>query len=73
LQNALPANGPREHYMRARLEVDADAREMVQVFSDQDSSLVSVFVAANALVCRPPDAPASAVGAMVDVLPMGGA
>jgi molybdopterin molybdotransferase len=73
LQNALPANGPREHYMRARLELDGEGRQTVQVFGDQDSSLVSVFVAANALVRLLPGAPACAAGAMVDVLPMGGA
>ena len=72
LKKALPANGPREHYMRARLELDDEGRQTVQVFGDQDSSLVSVFVAANALVRLLPGTPASAAGAMVDVLPMGG-
>jgi len=71
LLEALPANGPREHYLRARLEVDSHGRQIVQAFSDQDSSLVSVFAAANALVRLPPGAPASDAGALVDVLPLG--
>jgi len=72
LLHGLPANGPREHYLRARLEVDEGGQQMVKAFEDQDSSLISVFAAANALIRLPPDAPESAAGAMVDVLPLGG-
>jgi molybdopterin molybdotransferase len=68
LTRALPANGPREHYLRALLEVDAEGRQMVRAFEDQDSSLISVFAAANAMIRLPADAPAQNVGAMVDVL-----
>jgi molybdopterin molybdotransferase len=70
LTRALPANGPREHYLRALLEVDAEGRQIVRAFEDQDSSLISVFAAANALIRLPADAPALGVGAMVDVLPL---
>jgi molybdopterin molybdotransferase len=70
LTRGLPANGPREHYLRARLEVDADGQQMVRAFEDQDSSLISVFAAANALIRLPADTPALAEGAMVDVLPL---
>jgi molybdopterin molybdotransferase len=45
----------------------------VQAFEDQDSSLISVFTAANALIRLMPDAPATAAGAIVDVLPLEGA
>ena len=72
LLHALPANGPREHYLRARLEVDSEGQHRVKAFEDQDSSLISVFAAANALIRLPPDAPETAAGAMVDVLPLGG-
>jgi molybdopterin molybdotransferase len=44
----------------------------VRAFEDQDSSLISVFAAANALICLPPGAPATPVGALVDVLPLDG-
>lgn len=70
LTAALPANGPREHYLRARLDVDGEGRQTVRAFEDQDSSLISVFTAANALIRLAPDAPASAAGSAVDVLPL---
>ncbi|HSS12892.1 MAG TPA: molybdopterin molybdotransferase MoeA [Rhizomicrobium sp.] len=70
LTRALPANGPREHYLRARLDVDAEGRQIVHAFEDQDSSLISVFAAANALIRLPADAPGLNVGAMVDTLPL---
>jgi len=71
LRRPLPANGPREHYLRARLEVDKDGQLTVQAFEDQDSSLISVFAAANALIRLAPHAPETASGALVEVLPMG--
>ena len=73
LVQALPANGPREHYLRSRLNVDDDGQQTVQAFEDQDSSLISVFTAANALIRLAADAPATAAGTMVDVLPLEGA
>jgi molybdopterin molybdotransferase len=70
LAKALPANGPREHYLRARLESDENGILLVRSFEDQDSSLHSVFAAANALIRLPPNAPAMVEGALVDVLPL---
>ena len=67
--DALPANGPREHWMRARLS-HADGRVAVRPYRDQDSSLVTVFAAADALLRRAPGAPAVAAGDPVDVLPL---
>lgn len=72
LLEPLPANGPREHYLRARLESDDQGRLQVRAFERQDSSLLSVFAAANALVRLPPDAAALDAGALVDVLPLDG-
>lgn len=63
LATPLPANGPREHWMRARLGPDG-----VTPFPDQDSSLVTVFAAADALLRRLPGAEAAAAGDEVDVL-----
>lgn len=60
---ALAANGPREHWMRARI-----GPEGVLAFADQDSSLVSVLARSNALVRRPPGAPAVGAGEAVEVL-----
>lgn len=68
LAHALPANGGREHYLRARLDSDVEGRMMVRAFEDQDSSLISIFAAANALIQLPPHAPALEQGALVDVI-----
>jgi molybdopterin molybdotransferase len=61
-------SGPREQWMRAWLACSADGVQIVTPFTDQDSSLVSVFARANALLRRPQGAPAAAAGAVVEVL-----
>ena len=61
----LPANGPRAHYMRARLDTGAivpDAR--------QDSSLLTVLASAEALLVRPVGDPARKAGEVVSYLPL---
>jgi molybdopterin molybdotransferase len=67
LVGTLPANGPREHWMRARL-ASGSGGDAVEPFLDQDSSLVRVFSEADALLRRLPGAPAAAVGEHVEVL-----
>ena len=69
LVKPLPANGPREHWMRAKLTYEGGAI-LAEPYRDQDSSLVSVFAAADALVRRPGGAPAQAPGDLVDILPL---
>jgi molybdopterin molybdotransferase len=65
----LPANGPRAHYMRARLSV-ADGLPIITPFDRQDSALLSILGAADALLIRPvADGPRSA-GSTVDYLPL---
>ena len=64
----LPANGPRDHYMRARARIRDDGRRYVTPFPDQDSSLTRVMAQADVLVRRPPNAPALETGAEVAVL-----
>lgn len=51
LTKDMPANGPREHYMRARVEGD-----QITPFERQDSALLTVLSDANALLIRPVDA-----------------
>jgi molybdopterin molybdotransferase len=63
LAAALPANGPREHYMRA-----LQSGDRVSAFARQDSALLSVMAAANCLLVRPPHDPALAEGATVQVI-----
>ena len=69
LETGLPANGPREHWMRAKLTFAA-AGVTVQPYGDQDSSLVSVFAASNALLRRLAGAEAAEAGSVVEVLPL---
>ncbi|MEQ3626513.1 MAG: gephyrin-like molybdotransferase Glp [Celeribacter sp.] len=57
------ANGPREHYMRARL-----GRDGVEIFGRQDSSLLSVLGAANVLVRRAPHDPPRKAGDTVQII-----
>jgi molybdopterin molybdotransferase len=63
----LAANGPREHWMRAKLS-HVDGGLIAEPYRDQDSSLVTVFAAADALLRRPAGAPARAAGELADVL-----
>ena len=65
LTTELPANGPRERYVRAHLSADAAGERRVRPFADQDSSLVSVMAASNVLIVRAPHAPAAAEGETV--------
>lgn len=69
LTTGLPANGFREHWMRARLAFDAGTLT-VEPMRDQDSSLVKVFAEADALLRRPADAPPAAAGDLVEALPL---
>ena len=69
VETDLPANGSREHWMRAKLTF-AEGGVTVRPLRDQDSSLVSVFAAADALLGRQAGAPAAAAGSVVEVLPL---
>ncbi len=67
LGDAIPKNGPREHYMRARLE-ETDDGLIAFPFPNQDSSLLSVLAAANGLVVHPANAPAMAAGEGIEAI-----
>lgn len=69
LAEPLPANGPREHWMRAKLAFEEGA-VVARPYRDQDSSLVSVFAMSDALLRRAGGAAAAEAGAVVDVLPL---
>jgi len=69
LEQDLPANGSREHWMRAKLTY-SDGGVSVRPYRDQDSSLVSVFAASDALMRRLAGAGAAAAGTVVEVLPL---
>jgi molybdopterin molybdotransferase len=52
LTEDMPQNGPRTHYMRARLGFDAGHRTIC-AFDRQDSALLSILSEADALLIRP--------------------
>ncbi len=66
---ALPANGPRAHYMRARLAPGAEIPDIAP-FDRQDSALLSILGQADALLIRPIDAPPCRAGDTVPFLPL---
>ncbi len=61
----IGSNGPREHYMRARLGADG-----VTIFERQDSALLTVLADANCLAVRPIADPARATGDQIDIIPL---
>ncbi len=61
---ALPPNGPREHYLRARTGPDGT----VEPFGRQDSSLLSVLAEADCLVVQAPGDPGRQAGEPVAVV-----
>jgi molybdopterin molybdotransferase len=64
----LAANDIREDYLRARLEARADGALVATPVNHQDSSLLANLSFAQALVIRPPFAPAAAAGSPCTVL-----
>lgn len=67
LATSLPENGPRAHYMRARVTAEGNGWRCAP-FSRQDSSLVSILAEANALLVRPPHDPSRAEGDAVEFI-----
>ncbi len=64
----LPAAGNREEYLRAVLTLDAEGRAHIRAAENQDSSMLSPFLTANALIHRPIKAPAAAAGDLVNIV-----
>ena len=61
---ALPANDAREEYLRGSVVSDASGLQ-VRAFADQASSLQQVMARADALIVRPPNAPAAQAGDLI--------
>jgi molybdopterin molybdotransferase len=64
----LDANDMREDYLRARLERRADGAWVATPVTHQDSSLLGFLASAQALVIRPPFAPAAKAGSPCEIL-----
>lgn len=67
LLGAIGRTGERDDYLRAVATV-VDGELSVEVFAQQDSSMLAVLAQANALVVRPAGSPAAEAGAIVSVL-----
>lgn len=65
LVGGLGANGPREHYMRAEVAADREGWRC-RPFERQDSALLGVLAAANALMVRPESDPIRNDGDVVE-------
>lgn len=65
----LPANGPRAHYMRARL-ASGEGLPGIAPFDRQDSALLSILGQADALLIRPAGDVSRGAGSTVDYLPL---
>lgn len=63
----MPANGPRDHYMRAVLDRGSTPSRATPL-ANQDSSLISALAAAHCLLHIPAGAPAIAAGTELDAL-----
>ena len=67
---ALPANGPRAHYMRAVWTTGPDGHPAVRPLANQDSSLLTPLAEASVLIVRPIGASAASAGEKVETLPI---
>lgn len=68
LAHDLPANGDRAHVRRARIAPDACGHLVAQSRFDQDSSLLTPFSDANALLLQQPNTAAIAAGEPIEAL-----
>ncbi|RRH76318.1 molybdopterin molybdotransferase MoeA [Falsigemmobacter faecalis] len=69
LAQPLEANGNRAHYMRAVVE-EGDTGPVIYAGDNQESAFLVPLSEANALLLRPPHAPAAAAGAQALWLPI---
>ena len=65
----VAANGPRTHYMRARLAMN-DGLPIITPFDRQDSALLTILSQADALLIRPIGDVARVAGDAVEYLPL---
>lgn len=69
---ALKANDQRQDYLRATLTSGTDGSLIASPFPKQDSAMLSLIAQADALIIRPPHAPAAQAGDMTEILPLVG-
>jgi molybdopterin molybdotransferase len=64
----LAANDRRFDFLRARLAEDAAGEPVAEAFAVQDSAMQAALAHADALILRPPHAPALAAGAKIEIV-----
>ncbi|MFN7103696.1 MAG: gephyrin-like molybdotransferase Glp [Pseudorhizobium sp.] len=64
----LAPNDQRQDYLRARLAPDENGNQHADAYGKQDSSMMKIFAMSDALIIRPPHAPALAAGSPCPVL-----
>ncbi|KEQ08190.1 molybdopterin molybdotransferase MoeA [Pseudorhizobium pelagicum] len=64
----LASNDQRQDYLRATLTPDEGGNLVADPYRKQDSSMMKVFATSDALIVRPPHAPALAAGAPCPIL-----
>ena len=69
LSTALPANGVRQDYLRARLWQGSDGEWVAAPLPNQDSSLVKMLALGDGLIVRAIRAPAASAGDLCQVVP----
>ena len=70
LTQALPANGPRETYMRALAKLTETGQLEVTPFPRQDSSLLTPLTKANVLIRLPKESGPWDAGDVIELLPL---
>jgi molybdopterin molybdotransferase len=68
LAASLPANGPRQHYMRALLTRSETGEAVATPLGSQDSSQTAPLSQASCLIVRPPFAPSTPAGRRAPIL-----
>jgi len=68
LGEALPANDHRADHLRAHLSAGEDGGLVATAFPRQDSAMLRLLTQSDALIQRPPNAPALAAGAPVPII-----
>jgi molybdopterin molybdotransferase len=66
----LKAEGPRQHYLRAKLDWSGTT-PVITPFSDQDSARLSLMSQADALLIRPTHDPVRGAGDIMEYIPLG--
>ncbi|MEL7539299.1 MAG: gephyrin-like molybdotransferase Glp [Pseudomonadota bacterium] len=67
LATQLPANGPRETFVRGRVDLEK-GKARVHALNDQDTSRVYSLTSTNCLIHRPGDAPQKSTGELLQIV-----